>query len=252
MAHRLVYPRLLSSVNLSGCHDGIVNLQSNVCWVVQWVIDHKRNRNCLVLLHVYTFHGASDDWSFVSLFNTDECKVKMVTLQFRTLHGCGQINFQAMRSVRLRWNIKSLLTVVDLSFFLVYLLAVQNNVYGLLDVADRSVNERYNTFVCSNAVEAGRYHKVDHRHFVNIASRTSLCIVYSKSNLGYVLPNVLSYVYSVCITRAQGYSLTLRTCNIDRARTTNLRKVILILVIRQILKLKSLCTPSGRILARCG
>ena len=197
------------------------------------------------------FHGASDDWGFVSLLDTYECKVKVVTLQFQTMHGCGQINFQAMCSVRLRWNIKSLLTVVDISFFLVYLLAVQNNVYGLLDVADRGVNERYNTFVCSHAVEAGRYHKVYHRHFVNIASRTSLCIVYSKSNLGYVLTDVLSYVYSVCITRAQGYSLTLRTCNIYRARTANLRKVIFILVIRQILKLKSLCTPSGRILARC-
>ena len=156
-----------------------------------------------------------------------------------------------MRSVRLRWNLKGLLAVVDFRLLCVYLLAVQENMDDLLDIANWCVNERYSTFVCSHAVEGGRYHKVDHRHFVNIASRTSLCIVYSKSNLGYVLPNVLSYVYSVCIARAQGYSLTLLTCNIDSTRTTNLRKVTFILVIRQILKLKSLCTPGGRILARC-
>ena len=100
------------------------------------------------------FHGASDDWGFVSSLDTDERKVKVVTLQFRPLHGCGQINFQAMRSVRLRWNLKGLLAVVDFRLLGVYLLAVQENMDDLLDIADWCVHKWDCTLVCGHAIEA--------------------------------------------------------------------------------------------------
>ena len=59
-----------------------------------------------------------------------------------------------MRSVRLRWNLKGLLTVVDLCLLSVYLLIVQENMDGLLDIADWRVHEWDCTLVCGHAIEA--------------------------------------------------------------------------------------------------
>ena len=136
-----------------------------------------------------------------------------------------------MRSVRLCWNLEGLLAVVDFRLLCVYLLAVQENMDDLLDIADWCVHKRDCTLVCGHAVKAGRYRKVYGCDFVNIASAASLPIVDSKSDFRNIIAYVLRYINRIGAARTQGNALTLQTRNVNRTRTAHLRKVLLVVVI---------------------